>query len=219
MTSYWTAFLDFIYPPKCPACKGQVREQGAWCHACLPQILAPRKVNLLKHGLKDLDSCQVVCQYTGVLKRLIHDMKFRQQEKYAIYLRWLLQQNMTGDEFTSLHYVIPVPLHKKRLRERGYNQAEAIFKNWARESKFSWRPELLQRNRYTIPQWELNLSERKANMKDAFFISRPEMIKNQKIILVDDILTTGVTLEECAKVLKQAGAKSVQGLVIASGAG
>lgn len=218
MTSYWTAFLDMIYPPLCPGCKRQVHEQGAWCSVCLTQILAPRKINLLEHGLRALDSCQVVCEYTGVLKRLIHDMKFRKQQKYAVYLRWLLQQNINADGITPLHCVIPVPLHKDRLQERGYNQTEAIFGKWAREGKMLWMPKLLLRRRYTIPQWELNLSERKQNMKGAFVIARPEMIKNQHILLVDDIVTTGITLDECAKVLKKAGATSVHAIVIASGA-
>ncbi|WP_378950681.1 ComF family protein [Pelosinus sp. sgz500959] len=218
MTAYWTALLDFIYPPKCPACKKQVDEQGAWCPMCLTQIVELREFNLRKHGLTNLDSCQVICEYTGTLKRLIHDMKFRQQEKYAIYLRWLLKQHSNANGFIPLQYVIPVPLHTERLRERGYNQAEAIFKNWARSANLSWMPELLLRIRPTIPQWELNLSERKQNMKDAFMISRPEIINKQHVILVDDIVTTGVTLDECAKVLKKAGAIRVEALVIASGA-
>ena len=216
--SYWTAFLDMIYPPLCPGCKKEVHEQGAWCPVCLDQILAPRTINGRKHGLVALDSCQVICEYAGVLKRLIHDMKFRRQQKYGIYLRWLLQQYASEHECVSGALVIPVPLHKERLQERGYNQTEAIFKNWTRGKNMEWMPELLLRTRYTIPQWELTLAERKGNMKNAFMIVWPERIENRNIILVDDIITTGITLDECAKVLRKAGAKKVQALVIASGA-
>lgn len=217
MTSYWTAFLDFIYPPKCPACKARVHEQGAWCQACLANILSPRQINVLAHGLRALDSCQVICEYQGALKRIIHDMKFRQQRKYTVHLSWLLQY-VHLDESSHQPLVIPVPLHRERLRERGYNQAEAIFKRWAKEEKLLWQPELLERIRYTIPQWELNLRERRQNMRHAFVIPRPEKIKKQHIILVDDIVTTGITLEECAAALKKAGAVSVRAVVIASGA-
>lgn len=217
MTSYWTAFLDLIYPPKCPACKEGVHEQGAWCQACLARILSLRHFSLGEHGVKALDSCQVVCEYTGVLKRLIHDMKFRQQQKYGAQLSWLLQY-VQIEEAIPQPLVIPVPLHRERLRERGYNQAEAIFKKWAKKKKLLWMPELLQRTRYTVPQWELNLRDRRQNMKKAFVLTKPEAVKNQHIILVDDIVTTGITLEECAKVLKKAGAVSVTAIVIASGA-
>lgn len=207
-----------MYPPKCPACKKAVYEQGAWCQSCLTQILSLRNFNPHEHGLSALDSCEVICEYTGTLKRLIHDMKFRKQQKYAIHLRWLLRQYVNTGGFTKQHDVIPVPLHTQRLKERGYNQTEAIFKNWAREEKLSWNPNCLRRIRSTVPQWQLNRSQRKENIKEAFAIYEPEIVKNRHIILVDDIVTTGITLDECSKVLKQAGAMSVQALVIASGA-
>ena len=214
----WAAFLDIIYPPKCPACKSAVSEQGAWCQVCLSKILSVREVNITEHNLTALDSCRVVCEYTGGLKRLIHDMKFRQQQRYAIYLRWLIQQNIHADHFSHMDYVIPVPLHAARLSERGYNQAEAIFKEWAKAEKMLWRPDFLQRTRHTIPQWELKMTERRQNMKNAFVTARPEMVKNKHVVIVDDIITTGITLDECAKVLKKAGAASVHGLAVASGA-
>jgi len=215
---YWTAFLDIIYPPKCPACKTSVGEQGAWCPVCLAQILSLRQINMAEHHLTALDSCRVVCEYTGGLKRLIHDMKFRQQERYAIYLSWLIQQYITGEAFPPIDYAIPIPLHAERLQERGYNQAEAIFKDWARAANIPWRTDVLQRTRYTIPQWELDMRSRKQNIAGAFVISRPEMVHNKHIMIVDDIITTGITLDECAKVLKKAGAASVHGLTVASGA-
>lgn len=217
-TNCWTALLDMIYPPKCPACKIQVYEHGAWCQPCLARILSVRQINMAEHNLTALDSCQVVCEYTGGLKRLIHDMKFRQQQRYAIYLRWLIKRNIAIEKFSNIDYVIPVPLHDARLKERGYNQAEAIFKDWAKAGKLSWKPGILQRTRQTTPQWELKMTERRKNIKNAFVITRPEMVKNKHIIIVDDIITTGITLDECARVLKKNGAASVHGLVVASGA-
>ncbi|MBP2628686.1 MAG: phosphoribosyltransferase [Firmicutes bacterium] len=216
--NYWTAFLDIIYPPKCPACKTSVSAQGAWCQACLAKILSVRQINMAEHHLTALDSCRVVCEYTGGLKRLIHDMKFRQQQQYAIYLRWLIEQNIDIKYLPHIDYVIPIPLHAARLKERGYNQAEAIFKDWALAGKMPWIEDVLERTRHTIPQWELNIMERKQNIKGAFLIGRPEMVKNKHIMVVDDIITTGITLDECAKVIKKAGAASVHGLAVASGA-
>ena len=216
--TYWTAFLDMIYPPKCPACKTPVDVQGAWCQTCLAKILSVRQINMMEHHLTALDSCLVVCEYTGSLKRIIHDMKFRQQQRYAIHLRWLIQQHIRAGDFPPIDYVIPIPLHAQRLKERGYNQAEAIFKDWAMAGKIPWITDILERTRYTIPQWELNIVERKQNIKGAFVLGKPEMVKNKHIMIVDDIITTGITLDECAKVLKKAGAAGVHGLTVASGA-
>ena len=220
MQRYWQAFLDIIYPPKCPvyACKAPVSEQGAWCPVCLGKILSVRQINMVEHHLIHLNSCHVVCEYTGGLKRLIHDMKFRQEKRYAIYLRWLIKEHISMEKFPHIDYVVPIPLHGERLQERGYNQAEAIFKDWALEKKLPWRVDILERTRYTIPQWELNIIERKQNITGAFVVGRPEMVQNKHIIIVDDIITTGITLDECAKVLKKAGAASVHGLTVASGA-
>ena len=218
MGNYWNAFLDIIYPPKCPACKAPVSAQGAWCQACLAKILSVRQINMSEHHLTYLDSCHVVCEYTGGLKRIIHDMKFRQQKRYAIHLSWMIQHYINIEEFPPIDYVIPIPLHAQRLKERGYNQAEAIFKDWAMKKNMPWAPDILARMRHTIPQWELNMIERKQNIKGAFVIAKPGMVKDKNIIVVDDIITTGITLDECAKVLKKAGATSVHGLTVASGA-
>lgn len=215
---YWIAILDIIYPPKCPTCKISVSEQGAWCPTCLGKILSVRQINLSEHHLTHLTSCHVVCEYTGGLKRLIHDMKFRHEKKYAIYLGWIIQQYSNIETLPPIDYVIPVPLHAERLQERGYNQAEAIFKDWALEGKMHWRVDILARTRYTIPQWELNIRSRKQNITGAFVVGRPEMVQNKHIIIVDDIITTGITLDECAKVLKKAGAASIHGMAVASGA-
>jgi len=214
----WSTILDIIYPPKCPACKTPVNEQGAWCQTCLSKIISVRHINMAEHRLTALDSCRVVCEYTGGLKRILHDMKFRQQQRYATHLRWLIQHNINTTEISHIDYVIPIPLHTERLKERGYNQTEAIFKEWAMKRKITWLPDALQRTRHTIPQWELNITERKQNITGAFIIGQPEIIINKHIILVDDIITTGITLDECAKILKKAGATSVHGLTVASGA-
>jgi ComF family protein len=218
LANYWSTLLNIIYPPKCPYCKTLVKEHGAWCSRCLADILSTREINVMEHHLKYLTSCRSVCEYTGGLKRIIHDMKFRKQKRYAIYLRWLLNNSRKPNYFSVIDYVVPVPLHADRLQERGYNQAEIIFKQWSEKANLVWIPDLLVRCKYTIPQWELTLSERRKNIKGAFLITRPEIVKDKNILLVDDIVTTGITLDECAKMLKKAGAASVHGFSVASGA-
>lgn len=218
MYSWWQTFLDLIYPPKCPTCKANVSEQGAWCLSCQGKIVAVRPITMGEHKLTSLDSCWTVCEYTGSLKRIIHDMKFRRQERYGVYLEWLIKNYARLTSFGALDCAIPVPLHVQRFKERGYNQTDAIFKAYFQREKLPWMPELLQRTRHTIPQWELKSAQRQKNIAGAFLAPYPERVINKNIILVDDIFTTGITLDECAKVLKQAGASKVHALVVASGA-
>jgi len=218
VADYLAALLDLFYPPKCPVCKTGVEEQGAWCPACLRKIVSVREIRVVQHQLVALDSCRVVCEYTGVLKRLIHDMKFRRQRKVATCLGWLIGEYIEHDEYSFIDGVLPVPLHWQRLAERGYNQSECIFESWVMKRNMNWMPGVLVRNRHTIPQWELNHMARQTNIKDAFVLRDAMRVKNKNILLVDDIVTTGMTFDECAKVLKQGGASQVHALAVASGA-
>jgi ComF family protein len=217
-THLWTTLLDLIYPPKCPVCRGAVDSHGAWCGHCLAPVMAAREVSMAEHRLHALDACYVICDYTGGLKRLIHDMKFRRAERYAVQLAWLLEQGVKPKWVVGADTVIPVPLHAARQAERGYNQTERIFKTWTDTQGLCWLDNSMERLRATVPQWELTLAERRKNIKGAFGCTRPELVKDKHIIVVDDIFTSGITMEECAKILKQAGAASVRGLALASGA-
>ncbi|MEN6414808.1 MAG: ComF family protein [Veillonellales bacterium] len=218
LNQWWGALLDLVYPPKCPVCRSRVDCHGAWCQKCMTGIIAPREINLLIHHLGALDGCQAVCAYTGGIKRLIHDMKFRHAGNRAVYLTWLLEQSGGWQLPKEIELVIPVPLHDKRLNERGFNQTERIFRNWVRQKNLLWLDNCLIRQRATMPQWQLNLAARRANIKGAFSVTCPECVQGKHILLVDDIVTTGITMNECARVLKRAGAVQVRALALASGA-
>ncbi|VBB09429.1 Hypothetical protein LUCI_4719 [Lucifera butyrica] len=159
-----------------------------------------------------------VCEYTGGLKRLIHDLKFRRKAAAAAYLVALLEEGFRQEWLVGVDAVVPVPLHSARLAERGYNQTELIFRPWAKRHNLVWLGDALVRSRETVPQWELPLKERKKNLQGAFAVIRPGLVAGRHILLVDDIITGGVTMNECARVLKKAGAARVSGLALASGA-
>ncbi|MCX7780172.1 MAG: ComF family protein [Negativicutes bacterium] len=217
MLKLWYALLDLIYPPKCPACRSSVAEHGAWCSRCLADFYAPRAIDPALHHLRCLDACYVLCDYRGGLKRIVHDMKFRQAARYARHLGWLLGRRPLPGQLRRAGMAVPVPLHAERLRERGYNQNDLIYKQWASTAGFVWR-EALVRSKKTIPQWELSLAERRRNVYGAFRVAAPEAVAGEIILLVDDIFTSGLTMDECAKELKLAGAREVYGLALASGA-
>lgn len=210
------AILALIFPQRCPACR-QWTDGCSWCSICLAKTAKARQVSLPLHKLIWLDSCLTVADYTGAVQRLIRDMKFRRISRQAANLAQLLEYGINSSRYSGIDTVVPVPLHAARLKERGFNQTELIFKPWAKRQGFVWA-EALERTRPTIPQWELNLKERRKNIKGAFAVTRPELVVEKRILLVDDIFTSGLTMDECAKVLKRAGAVEVKGLALASGA-
>ena len=211
-----SSFLDILFPPRCPVCRTAVATHGIWCNTCFRAAWAPRSLHLATHGLEALDDCHVLCNYTAGVQRIIRDMKFRQARRYGCHISWLLRQ-ASLDAVGPIDAIIPVPLSPERLATRGYNQTEVMFLQWAESKGLNWL-EALVRQKTTLPQWELTLKERRANIKGAFEVTRQAELVGKHILLVDDIFTTGLTMEECAKVLKQAGALSVVGLAVASGA-
>jgi ComF family protein len=134
---------------------------------------------------------------------------------FATYLRnWKLNE---------IDLIIPVPLHRKRLRQRGFNQAYLLVSNWGRiTGKMNLRSadvaiekKMLFRRRHTAPQTGLGRAERKHNIKKAFGITEPAKINNKRLLLVDDVYTTGATVNECAEVLLKNGAERVDVLTLA----
>ena len=115
----------------------------------------------------------------------------------------------------SIDMMISVPLHMKRLRQRGFNQAHLLTMSWARQEGIPLDGVTLCRSRWTEPQTNLSRTERRKNIKGAFSLRHPEKIKGQRILLVDDVFTTGATVNECARVLTRAGAESVDVLTLA----
>jgi ComF family protein len=150
--------------------------------------------------------------YQDVIKEAIHQFKFHQKPALGKYLTSLLISCLPDDiDWTQEYIILPVPLHKTRQRQRGYNQSSIIVKHLARrhhhlEPMFN----NLIRVRATEAQWPIKeRQQRKQNVKDAFRVRFPERIQGQQLIVIDDIFTTGATVNECSRILKKAGARSV----------
>jgi ComF family protein len=216
LTEWLQAALSILFPQRCPVCRQWADNRG-WCLQCLSATAQARQIALPLHKLAWLDEVLVVCEYTGAVQRLIRDMKFRRLTRQAAKLGQLLAHAVAPGRYRDIAMVVPVPLHADRRRERGFNQTALIFEPWAAKRGMVWQ-DVLARTRPTRPQWELTLTERRQNIKGAFVVTRPELITGKQILLVDDIFTSGVTMDECARVLKRAGASSVKGLALASGA-
>jgi len=152
-------------------------------------------------------------RYEGVLEQLIRLYKYRRRATMArplgdLALVWM-------DRLPTVDLVMPVPLHPSRLREREFNQALLLANRIARRLDLPLSYEHLLRVRETRPQTELDRTERAANVRRAFAVRRPAFLEGRRVLLVDDVFTTGATVNECAKSLRRAGVASVWVLTLA----
>ena len=216
--AWLAAALALLFPPQCPGCGGEVGEQAAWCPDCLKELWQPRSIDTAARGMPHVDRCCVLAGYDGAVRALLHGLKFERRRSDAAPLAWLLSMadeaelsdlNLTGA------MAVPVPLSALRREERGFNQVELIFAAWCKQQGLDWQDNLLLRRRHTAPQWQLDRKLRQQNINGAFFCNAPEHIRHRSVLLLDDIVTTGATLEQCALTLRQAGVASVQALCLA----
>jgi competence protein ComFC len=164
------------------------------------------------------DELICVCRYLGIIKDAVIKFKFFNKPYYYRAFGALMSQKIKKvTSMPDFDIIICVPLHSKKCKERGYNQAELISRALSRELSVPANFSLLTRIRNTKPQSLLPGDKRYQNVKDAFCVIEKDRIKGKKVMIVDDVLTTGNTLNECARVLKEAGAKWVTAVVIASG--
>ena len=207
--------LQLLYPPHCPGCGTSVDTQGQWCSVCWNRIWQTRKLNR-SQAIWHLDGCYCLTMYQGGIRRVLHDLKYHKTKRQAAACQSFLWRFPWMQRLAQTDVVMPVPLAPEKEKKRGFNQAELIFRTWA-ESYWQWG-DGLQRIRCTDAQWQLSRKERSGNVKRAFEVKGSFSARQKHILLVDDIYTTGMTMEACAKALKEKGAASVTGLVIASGA-
>lgn len=158
------------------------------------------------------------CVYEGVIKELIHEFKYKSKDYLGqtlsrLMIEFIKEYNLPIDW---IDLIVPIPLHKTRLREREFNQAQILSNHIAVEFKKSVSSDSLRRCRYTRTQTDLETGERLANVKDCFSIANTEEVRGKNILLVDDVLTSAATSSEAALALKTAGAGVVFVLTLAN---
>ena len=234
----WSFFVDLLFPIECLDCGcegqwlcaecalkirledrqpcqgcGRFSLSGAICTACKPdwaldgalaaldydRVISAKLLKTLKYGLiKDLSPV-----LAKIFLKFYHSLKL---------------QDLAPDFGARKIIFVPVPLHARRLRWRGFNQSELIAGPIAERLGGELWGDILVRTKNVTPQTRFKGAERLKNIEDSFrFVGEKEQLKGKIIILVDDVITTGVTMNECAKVLKMAGAKKVWGFAIARG--
>lgn len=234
--------LDIIYPIRCPICTEIVVPKGdRICPSCkekLPYIKEPRCMKCSKPiEQEDEEYCSdchrrnyhyekgyALWVYNDVMKQSIANFKYHSKKEYAkFYVEEILKGY--GDRIKSFNpdVIVPVPIHKSKLLERGYNQADILARGIAKGLGYPVLSELLIRNKKTIPQKKLSDKERLLNLQEAFqYNPQAERFSYKgitKVLLVDDIYTTGSTIEACTNVLKDHGVQEINYMVLCIGKG
>lgn len=166
-----------------------------------------------------IDGAFCAIAYKGIVKKLIYNFKYKpyladlKKSLVELFYESIIQQEIFQQAYASRPILVPISLSAKRLRQRGYNHAKLLTEGLAKSLKLKLF-DCLQRTKETKSQFGLKLKERKENLKDAFMQNTKYSIRDKNVFLVDDILTTGSTLLEAAKVLKKAGAKKIWGLTL-----
>jgi ComF family protein len=234
----WSGLLDLLYPRACVVCGQEVGEGGhqvCWdCRAGFPIVTEPfcRKCGDPADGVIEgpytcgwcqrhkvhFDRARSAARYRGSLQAALCAFKYERATCLARDLADLLvacvRTHFCDVEFDA---VASVPLHVRRQRDRTYNQAALLAAHVARRLRLSFAPRALVRCRDTATQTNLRATERKANVRGAFATRHDSWLRERYFLLVDDVMTTGATVAECSRVLKEAGAAAVYVVTVARG--
>jgi ComF family protein len=210
--------------PVCEECVSALRPlHGSFCHVCGEALLSPAFMDranalcgLCQRVHPPFERAVAYGGYDGGLRDLIHLLKYQQVRPAVSVLGRMLAEVMDDLESTlpkGAIAVVPVPLHSRKQRQRGFNQAELIarsaMKHLAQRDRFEVLTDVLVRSRETGSQIGLTRHQRRANLRGAFTVTTPKQVAERKVVLVDDVYTTGTTASECARVLKRAGVDRV----------
>lgn len=211
-------FLNLIYPQTCGIC-GKLASNSL-CKKCEINLKKQAENQIINNEkeLKDkfFSELMYIFKYEGQIRKLILDYKFN--EKAYIYLtlvNFLLKNKKIFENIKSYDTIIPVPISKKRFKSRGYNQSLLISKEIAKQVKIELVNNCLIKTKNIIEQSKLNKEDRIQNIKGVYEIKNKKLIENKKILLIDDIYTTGSTVNECSKMLMQGRPNKIGVLVLA----
>jgi ComF family protein len=187
-------------PPLCPKC-GRPQSSATLCPGCLS-------------WQTEIDGIRSPFRFDGVIRQAVHELKYGNLRALAGLLARLLGDYLVSNPVPG-EVLVPVPLHPKRLRERGYNQSRLLAQELGKLTDLPVVDDCLVRGRHSLPQARTStVGERRSNVADAFSC-RDRRLQGKSVLLIDDVSTSGATLDACARALKQAGATTVWGLVLA----
>lgn len=223
--------LSFLFPSPCVMCQKPAGRNRFVCNSCKEHLTLLKPGALCKTCLAPLPSGAELCgkclsnspaygqlvacvSYQGILRNSLHRYKFGGRSDLHTSFAMMMCAQLLSFGCTDFDVVVPTPLSNERLRERGFNQAELIAKDIAKQFHAPCVSNALKKCRDTERQSELDMHQRDRNVRGAFALSSPDAVREKKVLLVDDIFTTGATMREAAKTLS-AVSKSVTACVLA----
>lgn len=217
--------LDFFLPRFCISCSKKLgNKENFVCPQCFSKLELASEIRLKEEFHRKFRNDKYISDFysafvfheKSAIQKLIHSLKYEQNYHVGIFLGIKTGQilhNLIRQWNADL--IVPIPLHQLRKAERGFNQSKEISKGLSKELRIKNNTRILKRNRFTQTQTKFTLIERKANIAGAFTLRNNKKIIGKRIILVDDVITTGATTTECAKLLIENGAEKVYALSVA----
>lgn len=237
--SWWRAAWDLVYPRNCQVCETPLEEaeRGVLCGRCLGMVawieepFCRRCARPFDGALPATIECGycarlefhfsgavAACRAEGLVRDCIHHLKYHRQMYYLPHLaEWLATAARRWVNWANYDAIVPVPLHPVKEREREFNQAALLASELGRTFARPVLTRCVRRVKATGTQTRLDAAARRANLRGAFAVRQPEAVAGRRLVLVDDVFTTGATLDACARVLVQAGAADVLALTLARG--
>lgn len=194
--------LKVVYPQKCIFCKEVINfnEDNFMCKNCDTEI---------NYITTDKEPSISVFEYNEITKYSIYRLKYFNKPYYSKYFAKLMYLKLSKLNYKNYDLIVNVPMHLKKKKKRGYDQAELLAIELSKLSNIKTEKNCLIRIKNTIAQSKISLEERKENVEGIFKVKDKDIVKNKNILLIDDIYTTGNTIYQCAKELKNAGANNI----------
>ena len=217
--------LDFFLPRICPSCDSKlIPEETYICNKCLSSIKIADAQRISNEFSRKFEGKNIISDFTALyvfekdkaLQEIIHSFKYNKKFLVGKFLGREVARNL-NDKINewNIDLIVPIPLHQLKKADRGYNQSFYIAKGMGKELKIKVSESVIKRVKYTKSQTSMTLIERQENMGQAFKVKNKNKISGKNILLVDDVITTGATTAECAKVFLDMGANKVYAAAIA----
>lgn len=218
MRQICTVPLVSIYPQTCGIC-GKINLKSL-CPKCEIELKKHQDINIIAEGEtiegKYFNELMYVFKYEGLIRKQILDYKFNDKSyMYLTFVNFLLKNEKIFENIEKYDRIIPVPISKGRLKMRGYNQSLLIAREIAKRTNIKLVNNCLFKTKNIIEQSKLNKEEREKNIQGVYKLQNYQLVENKKVLLIDDIYTTGSTVNECSKILRQANPARIGILVLA----
>jgi ComF family protein len=223
--NYLTELFDFILPRFCPSCRNKLATaENTVCNSCLSKLKLVDPEFIKSEYQRKYESKRIISGFVSQyifekdkeLQDIIHALKYDKKFHIGIFLGKNLGEYFKSQlQSWNINLIVPIPLHHLKKAERGFNQSYYIAKGISSQTSIAIKANVIKRMRFTQSQTTMTLKEREENVEGAFKVRKMKNVKGKKVLLVDDVMTTGATMNECGKVLLESGANRIYAATVA----